>query len=182
MRTENPIARSSDLNRATFRVVFEEHHPHVRQILRKFGVRAADLEDLMHEVFIIFYRRYGEYDPARPLRPWLAGIALRVAVAHRGLARQSAEVLGWESDDVPDSGPLPDQHLASQQDRALVIEALDAVTVDRRTVLTMHEVDGAAMPEVAHSLEIPLGTAWSRLRLAREDFKAAVRRLRASRR
>lgn len=38
-------------------------------------------------------------------------------------------------------------------------------------------IDACAVPDVARALEIPLNTAYSRLRLAREDFAAAVRRL-----
>jgi len=182
MHAERHPAGLSGLDRAAFRWVFEEHHRHVRHALRRLGVQAADLEDLMHEVFVIFYRRCDDYDPARPLHPWLDGIALRVAVAHRRRARQSAEVFGREVEDVPDSAPLPDQNLASLRDYVLVTEALGTVALDRRVVLTMHEIDGAAMPEIARSLEIPLGTAASRLRLAREDFKTAVQRLRARRR
>jgi RNA polymerase sigma-70 factor, ECF subfamily len=182
MRLESCSAGSLDLERAGFRLVFEEHHEHVWHTLRRFGVRAADLEDLTHEVFITVYRRRDDYDRARPLRPWLGGIALRVAVAHRRLARRSAEVLGWEAGDVPDRTPLPDQSLISSQDHALLTEALDAIALDRRAVFVMHEIDGVTIPEVAEALQLPVSTAYSRLRLAREDFKVGMQRLRASRR
>lgn len=182
MHIESHVVRSSNLDRAAFRRLFEEHRRYVGHILRKLGVRSADLDDLTQEVFVTFYRRRGAYDPARPLRPWLSGIALHTAVAHRRLARRSAEVLGWETGDVPDRVPLPDQSLALRQDHTLAMEALDTVAFDRRVVFVMHEIDGAAMPEIAHILEIPLKTGYSRLRLAREELKAAGQRLRAIRR
>lgn len=40
----------------------------------------------------------------------------------------------------------------------------------------MHDVDGHDVPEIATLLSIPLNTAYSRLRLARADFRAAVER------
>ena len=40
---------------------------------------------------------------------------------------------------------------------------------------------GHSVPEIAETLEIPLNTAYSRLRLARQEYEAAVRRLRAQR-
>jgi RNA polymerase sigma-70 factor (ECF subfamily) len=43
----------------------------------------------------------------------------------------------------------------------------------------MHDIDGHAVPEIAAALAIPVPTAYSRLRLAREDVAAAVKRLRA---
>ena len=41
----------------------------------------------------------------------------------------------------------------------------------------MADIDGAAVPEIARALGIGLNTAYSRLRLAREDFRDAVVRL-----
>jgi DNA-directed RNA polymerase specialized sigma24 family protein len=41
----------------------------------------------------------------------------------------------------------------------------------------LHDIDEQTVPEIAHALEIPEGTAYSRLRVAREKFTAAVRRL-----
>ncbi len=48
-------------------------------------------------------------------------------------------------------------------------------------MLVLADIDGVAQPEIAAALGIPLGTVYSRLRLAREDFAAAVRRLRLKR-
>ena len=41
----------------------------------------------------------------------------------------------------------------------------------------MHDIDGHVMPDIAAALGVPLNTAYSRLRLARADFAAAVKRL-----
>ncbi|HEX2671205.1 MAG TPA: sigma-70 region 4 domain-containing protein [Polyangiaceae bacterium] len=45
----------------------------------------------------------------------------------------------------------------------------------------MHEIDGCPIPEVADALGIPLNTAYSRLRLARQDFADGLRRERLRR-
>jgi RNA polymerase sigma-70 factor (ECF subfamily) len=57
--------------------------------------------------------------------------------------------------------------------------ALEAMEIDRRAVFLMHEVDGFSIPEVAEALAVPLNTAYSRLRLARDEFRERVRRLRS---
>ena len=54
---------------------------------------------------------------------------------------------------------------------------LDGMTLDLRTVFVLSELEGMTMPEVAALLEIPVGTAASRLRRAREAFRAAVAEL-----
>ena len=48
--------------------------------------------------------------------------------------------------------------------------------LDRRAVFVMHELDGEPIPAVAAALGLPLNTAYSRLRTARELFTAALRR------
>jgi RNA polymerase sigma-70 factor, ECF subfamily len=152
--------------------------------LGRLGVRDADREDLTHDVFVTFHRRREDYDPARPLRAWLHGIALRVALGHRRLARQKAEVLcpGSEGEGAADGAPLADERLAREEDLALVVEALAAVERDRRALLVRHDVDGVGMPEIARALGIPLNTAYSRLRLARGELRAEAQRLLQERR
>jgi RNA polymerase sigma-70 factor (ECF subfamily) len=58
-----------------------------------------------------------------------------------------------------------------------VLEALDAIDLDRRAVFVLYEIDGVTMDEIARSLGIPVNTAYSRLRVARGEFAAAVKRL-----
>jgi RNA polymerase sigma-70 factor (ECF subfamily) len=43
-------------------------------------------------------------------------------------------------------------------------------------VFVLHAIDEVAMPEVAEALEIPLNTAYSRYRLAKEAFTKSLRR------
>jgi RNA polymerase sigma-70 factor (ECF subfamily) len=49
--------------------------------------------------------------------------------------------------------------------------------MNRRAVFVMADIDGVAVPEIAQALAIPVNTAYSRLRLAREDFREAAARL-----
>ena len=65
--------------------------------------------------------------------------------------------------------------------RRLLMRALAAVPMDRRAVLVMHEVDDMPMRDIAEQLEIPLFTAYSRLRKARKELDAALVRLQKGR-
>jgi len=172
---ETPVVAPPD-----FHAVFREHSGYVWNSLRRLGVRDADLEDITHDVLLTVFRRLAEYDPSRPIRPWLFGIAVRVASRYRQLARHRREVYDRDVEPV-DQTPAADHRLESREASALVIEALGALDLDRRAVFVLHDIDGTAMPEIARSLDVPLNTAYSRLRLARADFKAAVTRIRARR-
>ncbi|MEO6603054.1 MAG: sigma-70 family RNA polymerase sigma factor [Polyangiaceae bacterium] len=142
--------------------------------LRRLGVRYPDVEDVLHEVFLVMLRRWEDYDPTRPVRPWLFGITYRVAAANR--RKRTREILGtdYEAEDLCEG---PDEHLAADQDRALLLRALAQVPIERRAVLIMHEIDETPMRQIAATLEIPLFTAYSRLRKARTELDAALIRL-----
>jgi RNA polymerase sigma-70 factor (ECF subfamily) len=157
--------------------IFDEHFDYVWRVLRHLGVAEADLEDVVHEVFLKVHSRLGDYDPERPMRPWLLGFACRVAAAHRRLARHRLEVIG-AAVEPPDARPLADDHVATLEERALVEAALDTLDPDRRVLLLLHDVDEIPIPALARELGIPLNTAYSRLRLARADLVAALSRLR----
>lgn len=161
--------------------IFDDHFDFVWNTLQRLGVRPADLEDLAHEVFIKVHARFDDYDPSRPIRPWLFGFAYRVAAAHRRLVRHRVEVFGHAVEPI-DPLRLPDESVEALEENALVRDALDAVDFDRRAVLLLHDGEDVPVPAIAAELGIPVNTAYSRLRVAREEFSAAVQVLRKRRR
>lgn len=176
----SPVQARAPVVRPDFRALFEEHFGYVWNSLRHFGIRDSDLEDLAHEVFLRVHERLEECDPSRPLRPWLFAFAYRVAAAHRRLARHRVEVIRADVEPV-DSARRVDDELIHRENRELALAALEAIEIDRRAVFVLHEIDGVPIPEVAAAIAIPTATAYSRLRLARQEFNAAVKRLRLRR-
>lgn len=139
--------------------------------LRRLGVWPADVEDLAHEVFLVLRQTWRQYDPTRALRPYLFGIAFRVAASHR---RRRWREVPFAIIDREDHAPCPEQTALTKQARALVLAALERIPLPRRAVLVMHDLDEVSMHEVAAALSIPLFTAYSRLRKARRELEAAV--------
>jgi RNA polymerase sigma-70 factor (ECF subfamily) len=159
-----------------FEAIFEAELAYVWTSLRRLGVHARDLEDVAHEVFLRAYENLPKYDVSRPIRPWLFAFAFRFASDYRRLARHKTQLYG---DDEPGRAGEPDaeQALVQRQREQLVARALDAIEIDRRAVFILHELDEEPMPSVVETLGIPLNTGYSRLRVAREEFTAALRRL-----
>ena len=156
--------------------VYERELDYVCRALQRLGIARSDLEDLAHEVFLVLHRRWADFDARLPLRPWLFGIAFRVALAHRKRIRR--EVPSWDVClELEDLGPWPDAAAEERQHRALLLAALERVPLERRAVLVMHDLDDASMRDVAAALSIPLFTAYSRLRKARRELAQALRRL-----
>jgi RNA polymerase sigma-70 factor (ECF subfamily) len=158
-----------------FRAIYEAQFDYVYHSLRRLGAPDGDIEDLAHDVFVVLYRGRADYDRARPIRPWLFGIAFRVSSDFRRRARHRFEVPD-DSREFADQAPGAEERLSVAEDKALVREGLQALDLDRRAVFVMHDLDGHAMPEIAAALGVPLNTAYSRLRLAREQFALVIRR------
>jgi RNA polymerase sigma-70 factor (ECF subfamily) len=69
---------------------------------------------------------------------------------------------------------------AERREGLAMLEAiLDELPLEQRAVFTLFELDGLSGDGIAEMLEIPLGTVYSRLRIAREQFKKTVTRLQA---
>ncbi len=161
--------------RPSFDAVYEREFDYVWTTLRRMGVTEASLPDATHDVFVVVFRRLGDFDPARPLRPWLFGISYRVASDRRALAYNRRETPS-ELPDI-DSGALAqDVALERSQRRAMVHDALAKVDEGQRAVLIAHDLEDRPMAEIATELEIPVKTAYSRLRLAREALTRALER------
>jgi RNA polymerase sigma-70 factor (ECF subfamily) len=161
-----------------FPSLYKQEFAYAWRTLRRLGVRERDLPDLAHDLFIVVFRHLSDYDPARPFRPWLFGFAYRIVSDYRRSARFARESLGDAADAI-DRAPPADEQIAEQQAREQIILVLDGLDLDRRAVLVMHDLEGQPVPEIAAALGIPVATAYSRLRLAREDLAAAIKRLRA---
>lgn len=161
----------------SFRALFLTHGSYVASSLRRLGVRDRDLEDVTHDVFLAVYRHLDDYDPQRPIKPWLFGFAAKIALGHRRRKSYTHEVIAADIEAV-DQAPAADEEVAASQSRSLVLSALSSVAAERRPVFVMHDIDAISMPDITAALGIPLNTGYSRLRLARAEFAAAVQRIR----
>lgn len=163
-----------------FRELFETQFSYVWHALRRLGVAERDLEDLTQQVFLQVHGQLPKFDGERPVRPWLFSFAFNAASNYRSLSRHRVE-LAIVPPEQPCPQAAPDEQLITRQELELAELALSRLALDRRALLLLHEVEGHGMPEIAESLNIPLNTAYSRLRLARQEYEQAVKRLRAQR-
>lgn len=156
-----------------FHTLFDAEFSYVCRVLRRLGVPSRDLEDVAQETFLAVHKQFDKYDRARPVRPWLFAFAFRVAANHQRLARHRREV----SDDVAAEQPVhdtPERAASDREEQDLVLRALSALPFERRTALVMHDLDGFSAPEIAETLSVPLNTVYSRVRIAREEFRKAI--------
>lgn len=162
--------------RAEFEAMFRANYGFVHHLLGRLGVRSAWLDDVASEVFLVVWRKFGDWDRARPIKPWLFGISMRVAADHNRLGRNRFEIAVERSPAVASGG------VAQTEAQELVMRALDTLQNEQRVVFVACDIEGLTAPECAELTGAPLNTVYSRLRLARAQFVAAVRELNATER
>ena len=163
-----------------FRVLFEQEYRYVRATARRLGIRERELPDLIHDVFVTVHRKLPGFEDGRPVRPWLFGITFRIVVGHkRRLGYRREELSGDSEDERADDAPRADQRMEDEERKRMVHEALEALDDDKRAVFVLHEIDEVPVPEIATALDVPQNTAYSRLRLGREEFRRALSRIAA---
>jgi RNA polymerase sigma-70 factor (ECF subfamily) len=151
-----------------------QHYAFIWRVLRGLGLSRADAEDATQQVFMIAARKLDSIDPDRA-RSFVYGAALRVANnARRGLRRRR-EVLSDETSEEPEpESRSPEKMAELVQARRLLAEVLDQLPEKLRRVIVLAEIEQLEVPEVAALEGIPVGTAASRLRVAREKFRALL--------
>jgi len=163
----------------TLEEVYARHSGFVWRIVRRLGVPDHGVEDVMHEVFLVVHRRLPEYDGRVAMTTWLYHLTRGVVSNQRRSWVREQRRLALV-DPKPAPAPDPEAQTRRGQAAALVRSFLEQLDPDKREVFELAELEGLAMPEVAELVGVPLNTAYSRLRAARQLFQRAVDRFRAA--
>ena len=134
----------------------DTHAPLSRYIARLVG---ADLAaDVLQETSLQIFRKLPFLREPSVFRPWTLRIASRIAFSHLKRARR------WRplEDAPPDLFIAPDRNFDEIFDTAF-LALLDQVSPASRAVLLLHYQHDLSLEETAAILEIPIGTAKSRL-------------------
>jgi RNA polymerase sigma-70 factor, ECF subfamily len=171
---EEDVLTERDVARA-----YEAHAPFVYASLQRLGVRPDDLEDLLHEVFVVVQKRVHTFDRSSKPTTWLFGICMRVASAYRRRGFRRNELAVAEPPEQTDAAPTPEQDLATAESRRRLEELLDELDLEKRAVFVMFEIDEMPCEEIATIIGVPIGTVYSRLHAARKSFQHALARMHA---
>lgn len=174
MSTDSDILKRAERAPQAFAEVFDRHAETVESFLRRrLGAQAA--EDALSETFLIAFRRRSSFDHTwESARPWLLGIAARVAAKNR-----AAEARHWRAveaaagrGETANGGGIEES--TGRLDAAAAIRALApriaALSVKERNTLFMYAWSDLAPEEIAQALQVSVGTVWSRLHRIRRKL------------
>ena len=149
------LAQSGD-RAALEQLLHDIYTPLRRYIIHLAGATLAD--DILQETSIQIFRKLPFLREPAVFRPWSFRIASRIAFSHLKHARRWQPLDDLPSEQLtaldPTPGELPDE---------VFLNLLDRVSPASRAVLLLHYQHGLSLEESAVILDIPIGTAKSRL-------------------
>ncbi|WP_438022898.1 RNA polymerase sigma factor [Sorangium sp. So ce233] len=166
----------------TLEAIMAEHQEAVRRYVERQGFHGADRDDLVQEIFHGAARSLPRFDPhLGTVRAWLLRIAFNLISHERKRAHRRHEALWPEEalDELSSDAPDSETRLIEAQRSEILAELLLSVPPARREILVAHDLEEAAVQDIAEERALPSSTVWNHLRLARLSLGAAARRWRA---
>jgi RNA polymerase sigma-70 factor (ECF subfamily) len=157
--------------------MFNQHHKLIWRTLRRMGLSPEMAADTTQQAFLVAAEKLQAIEQGKE-RAFLFAVALRQASAARRKAQRYSLDPELDRHEHPGDGAaaLSNRHAAMQ----VVDRVLSGLDEELAVVLVLFELEGLSTPEIAQLLGVPLGTAASRLRRAREKFRAGARRVEGS--
>lgn len=155
-----------------FEDIYRRHYAAVWRSAKRLGVAEGELDDLAQEVFVIAHRRLADFEGRSAITTWLFGITYRLVRDHRRSAAARARREAMATGGRPPTEP--DRRFSRVQAADILDELLGTLDDEQREVLVMAEIIQLTAPQIAELTQAKLNTVYSRLRLARRGFEAAL--------
>lgn len=169
---------AAETDKARLERMIGAHLDFVWRQLARAGVAESGLEDAAQQVFVVASRKLADIDRGDE-RGFLYGTAVRVASTWRRSLKRRRETGDDELESMPSCGIAPEDLLDQCRVRALLDRLLQEMPEELREVYVLAELEELPVPEIARIQRVPVGTAASRLRRAREEFRARLNRWKA---
>ncbi|MFN3196939.1 MAG: RNA polymerase sigma factor [Bradymonadia bacterium] len=173
-------ASDADLSRralrgdhSAWRALVRRHTPMVYRLSARILGPGPEAEDACQEAFLKMHRALHQYDPTRPLAPWLGRITYHVCL--KRLARVKGDA---EATDPVELGQMLDERAASPERAAadreagrIMQAALDTLSAQDRALITLRYVEGMTDVEVGEAVGMHRNTVRTRLFRARQALR-----------
>ena len=165
-------ARNGDLD--AFETIVRARMDAVYRLTSAILGDEADARDAAQETFVLAWRELPRLRDSGKFEAWLQRVAVNAArMTLRARGRRRVREIPSSQVDVLAGHVATDDTAGA--DAARVGAALERLDVDQRAILVLHHLDGRPLAELATILDIPVGTAKSRLFAARQALEAALR-------
>lgn len=169
------VAVGRERDRLAFGALFGHFAPRLKTYLRRLGCESGAAEELVQEVMLLVWRRAETYDPAQAsASTWVFAIARNKRID--SLRREQRPE--FDPNDpalVPDADEPADQRMETRQSNDRLCAALKDLPPEQAELLRMAYFEDKPHSVISAENGIPLGTVKSRLRLAMDRLRKALR-------
>ncbi|MEL7213544.1 MAG: sigma-70 family RNA polymerase sigma factor [Pseudomonadota bacterium] len=160
-------------DQSAFAELFAHFAPRVKAFLMKSGASDALAEEIAQEVMATLWHKAHMFDPSRAsVATWIFTIARNRKIdAFRKQRRPEPEELTWG----PEAEPEQEDVLALQQETEKLAQALSELPEKQRDLVVRAYYGDLSHSEIAEETGLPLGTIKSRIRLALERLRHAMK-------
>ena len=164
-----------------FAELVRRHQSRVFAVLHRYERDPQRREDLAQETFLKAWRALAQFDGRAPFEHWISRIAVRTALDHLrkekrrnneiGFAELGADALDWLR--TGDDRSELDSHSAAE----VLARAMRELSPADRVVITMQEIEGRSVREIAAALGASGVAVRVRALRARARLKRALEKL-----
>jgi RNA polymerase sigma-70 factor (ECF subfamily) len=158
-----------------FTELVARHQKMVAGIAWRHGFRRVEVEDIVSEVFIKAYRSLPRYRPEHPFSTWLYRLGVNHVIDRARRERRERGRVEMPAE-VADPAPGPREHAELEERARIVRAALGEIAPRYRDAILLVHVEGLKVEDAARMLQIPVGTAKTRLMRGREALKKILLR------
>ncbi len=131
-----------------------------------------DAEDVIQEASLRAWRSFDTFLPGRDARAWFLAIVRNTC--HTWLRQNRPRGMATQLEDDSQANVAsclnPEAELISKLNSQIVLQGIEALSLDYGEILILRELEGLSYREIAQIIDIPLGTVMSRLSRARREL------------
>lgn len=163
---EDLLAAWGDGDEGAGRRLFARHFEALARFFRNKTERGH--EDLIQRTFLAALEARQRFRGESSFRAYLFGIARNMLRRHWRDARRDDQFLDFRDVSVADLGASPSQRLAHDEIQHRLLLALRRIPLDYQIVLELHYWEDLTAGEIAVAIDVPVGTAKTRIRRAKQ--------------
>tara|TARA_Y100000590_G_C15407660_1_gene896367 strand:+ start:240 stop:863 length:624 start_codon:yes stop_codon:yes gene_type:complete len=173
-------AKSGDYR--AFDLLVLKYQSRIIGIVMKYVKDIQIAEDVAQETFLKAYKSLDSFREESAFYTWIYRIAANTAKNYLTSKKRKKEYSETELQtsteqpnlfDIP-GGDSPEEILAANNLREVILESLSSLTEDIRTAISLREFENLSYEEIAEVLNCPIGTVRSRIFRGREIIQEKI--------
>jgi RNA polymerase sigma-70 factor (ECF subfamily) len=165
------IVRAADGDEVAFELLSDLYRPILTSLAMRMLRNTDDAYDAVQETLVKAYRAIKDFDPERPLKPWLCRICANCCVDAVRSRRREGDSLDQHEYMLADGGSVVDDTAEGSIQQGQVMEAIGRLPDKYQRIILMRHFRHMDVNEIAHELDKPEGTIKSWLFRARAMLK-----------